>query len=52
MENRIRMRHLRCFLEIARQRSLTRAASTLNTVQPALSRSLRELAMKEGFGSE
>ncbi|MCC0077453.1 MAG: LysR family transcriptional regulator [Rhodobacter sp.] len=48
MENRIRMRHLRCFLEIARQRSLTRAASTLNTVQPALSRSLRELEAELG----
>jgi len=48
MENRIRMRHLRCFLEIARQRSLTRAASSLNTVQPALSRSLRELEAELG----
>lgn len=48
MENRIRMRHLRCFLEIARQRSLTRAASALHTVQPALSRSLRELEAELG----
>ncbi len=37
------MRHLRCFLEVARQRSITKAAEALNTVQPALSRTLREL---------
>jgi LysR family pca operon transcriptional activator len=48
MENRIRMRHLRCFLEIARHKSLTRAAAELNTVQPALSRSLRELEAELG----
>ncbi|GAB4262550.1 MAG: LysR family transcriptional regulator [Pararhodobacter sp.] len=42
------MRHLRCFLEIARHKSLTRAAAALNTVQPALSRSLRELEEELG----
>ncbi len=43
MDNRIRMRHLRCFVEVARHGSITRAAEALNTVQPSLSRSLREL---------
>ena len=43
MDNRIRMRHLRCFVEVARTGSITRAAAVLNTVQPSLSRSLREL---------
>ncbi|MEZ5753063.1 MAG: LysR substrate-binding domain-containing protein [Paracoccaceae bacterium] len=37
------MRHLRCFMEVARHKSLTAAAQALNTVQPALSRSLKEL---------
>ena len=40
---RIRMRHLRCFLAVARLGSVTRAAEDLNTVQPSVSRSLREL---------
>lgn len=43
MENRVRLRHLRCFAEVARLGSITRAAETLNIVQPSLSRSLREL---------
>ncbi|QDZ03323.1 LysR family transcriptional regulator [Nitratireductor mangrovi] len=37
------MRHLRCFVEVARHGSITRAAQALNTVQPSLSRTLREL---------
>lgn len=43
MDHRVRLRHLRHFLEIARTKSMTRAAEALNTVQPALSRSLSEL---------
>ncbi|WP_180897919.1 LysR substrate-binding domain-containing protein [Martelella soudanensis] len=39
----IRLRHIRCFLEIASERNISRAAANLGTAQPALSRSLREL---------
>ncbi|MFZ7089892.1 LysR substrate-binding domain-containing protein [Primorskyibacter sp. 2E233] len=39
----IRMRHLRCFLAVARHGSATKAAEALGTVQPGVSRSLREL---------
>ncbi|WP_370208374.1 LysR substrate-binding domain-containing protein [Pararhodobacter marinus] len=48
MEHRVRMRHLRHFQEIARHKSLTRAAEALNTVQPSLSRSLAELEAELG----
>jgi len=41
--NRIRMRHLRCFLSVANLGSVTRAAEAMGTVQPAVSRSIREL---------
>ena len=41
--DRIRMRHLRCFLAVAHHGSVTRAAEALGTVQPSVSRSLREL---------
>lgn len=47
--NRIRMRHLRCFLSVAHLGSVTRAAEAMGTVQPAVSRSLREL--EEELGS-
>ncbi|WP_417207194.1 LysR substrate-binding domain-containing protein [Antarctobacter sp.] len=40
---RIRLRHLRCFRTIALLGSVTRAAEELGTVQPSVSRSLREL---------
>lgn len=43
MSKRIGLRHLRHFLAVAECKSMTRAAETLNTVQPTLSRSLREL---------
>ncbi|MFC5800831.1 LysR family transcriptional regulator [Streptomyces formicae] len=39
----IELRHLRCFLAIARERSLTRAAATLPLTQPAVSRTLAAL---------
>lgn len=48
MDQRIRLRHLRCFVEIARHGSITRAAEALNTVQPSVSRSLRELEQEIG----
>ena len=48
MTNRIRMRHLRCFLQLAKYRSATRAAEELNTVQPSVSRTLKELENELG----
>ncbi|MFC6590213.1 LysR family transcriptional regulator [Sulfitobacter pacificus] len=39
----LRLRHVRCFLEIARAESVSVAADRLNITQPAVSRSLREL---------
>ncbi len=47
-ERRIRFRQIRTFLEVARQRSVSRAAERLNTAQPAVSRSLRELEIEIG----
>lgn len=41
--HRIRMRHLRCFLAIARSGSVTRASEELGVVQPSVSRSIKEL---------
>ncbi|MDF0600832.1 LysR substrate-binding domain-containing protein [Psychromarinibacter sp. C21-152] len=46
--SRIRMRHLRCFLAVARLGSATRAADALGTVQPSVSRSLREFEEEMG----
>lgn len=40
---RIRHRHLNCFLEIARARKIGLAAEALNITQPAASKTLREL---------
>lgn len=41
--NRIKFRHLQCFLEVARQRSVGRAADALSLTQPAVSKKLKEL---------
>lgn len=43
IDTRIKFRHLVCFLEVARQGSLARAADQLAISQPALSKSLKEL---------
>lgn len=48
MNKKIRMRHLRTFLEVAGEKSLTRAAEKLGTVQPAVSRTLAELEAEVG----
>lgn len=43
IDNRIKFRHLLCFLEVARQGSLARAANELAISQPAVSKTLKEL---------
>jgi LysR family pca operon transcriptional activator len=43
IDNRIKFRHLVCFLEVARQGSLARACDKLAISQPALSKTLKEL---------
>lgn len=41
--SRIKIRHLQCFIEVARLRSVVSAADALSLTQPAVSRTLREL---------
>lgn len=43
IENRIKYRHLQCFLEVSRQGSVGRAADVLALTQPAVSKKLKEL---------
>ena len=43
IDPRLRLRHLRCFLEIGRLGSLSAAAEALHVSQPAMSKTVREL---------
>ena len=43
LDNRIKFRHLTCFLEIARQGSFAKAADAVAVSQPAISKTLKEL---------
>ncbi len=40
---RVKLRHLETFVEVARQKSVSRAAENLNLTQPAVTRTIREL---------
>lgn len=43
VSRRIKIRHLEAFVEVARQKSVGRAAITLSLTQPAVTRTIREL---------
>lgn len=43
ISQRIKIRHLEAFVEVARQKSVGRAAITLSLTQPAVTRTIREL---------
>ena len=43
LDRRIKFRHLQCFLEVARNRSIMRAADALAITQPAVSKTIKEL---------
>jgi len=43
LDHRVKYRHIQCFLEVARRRSLVKAADALAITQPAVSKTLKEL---------
>jgi LysR family pca operon transcriptional activator len=51
ISRRIKIRHLEAFVEVARQKSVGRAAITLSLTQPAVTRTIRELEEIVGTAS-
>ncbi|EDZ99535.1 transcriptional regulator, LysR family, partial [Burkholderia sp. H160] len=51
LASRLRLRHLHCFVAIARERTLARAAARLHLNQPAVSKTLVELEEWAGVSS-
>ena len=43
IDTRVKYRHVQCFMEVARKRSLVKAADALAITQPAVSKTLKEL---------
>lgn len=43
IDSRVKYRHVQCFIEVARRRSLVKAAAALSITQPAVSKTLKEL---------
>ncbi|MFY0663191.1 MAG: pca operon transcription factor PcaQ [Natronospirillum sp.] len=43
IDNRIKFRHLQCFIEVVRQGGVVKAASHLSITQPSVSKKIREL---------
>ena len=46
--NRVRLRHLQCFVTVAQEQNLGKAAERLNLSQPAVSKTLTELEQMSG----